>query len=378
MMWTKSTGISVSIVATAVACYLAVAGCSEWPAASRADATQTGAAEPGDVAAVTTTRPALNGMPFRGVGMQIQRVDWLDRYKQSIDEIAALGADTVKFVVDARQEHGGSSRIYLDLRMTPSAEALADMIRYAKSKNLRVILMPIVLLDAPRGNEWRGQINPDNWDAWWESYRNLLVHFSWIAQGNGADVLVVGSELVSTEKQTDQWITTIRTVRQNFKGLLTYSANWDHYSGIGFWNELDMIGMNSYWKLGPDNAVSVDEIVENWRPIREEVLGFARSKGKPLLFLEVGWCSMSNAAHEPWDYTTGDDVDNDLQKRLYEGFFRAWHGEPGLGGFSMWEWTPGEGGAEPQNERSYTPENKPAEAVLRDAFARPGWTVGLE
>ena len=57
--------------------------------------------------------------------MQIQRVDWIDKYKKSIDEIAAIGADTVKFVVDARQENGKSSRIYLDMRMTPTPEQLA-------------------------------------------------------------------------------------------------------------------------------------------------------------------------------------------------------------------------------------------------------------
>ena len=52
---------------------------------------------------------------------------------------------------------------------------------------------------------------------------------------------------------------TIAYVRQTFKGKLTYSANWDHYSGIGFWDDLDLIGMNSYWKLGDNKDVSVDD-----------------------------------------------------------------------------------------------------------------------
>src|SRR5690606_7623357 len=86
------------------------------------------------------------GLPYVGAGMQIQRVDWIDRYKQSIDEIADLGGDTVLLVVDARQENGTSSRIYLDMRMTPTPDQLADLIRHAKARDLRVILMPIVLL----------------------------------------------------------------------------------------------------------------------------------------------------------------------------------------------------------------------------------------
>src|SRR5690606_14969558 len=79
----------------------------------------------------------VEGLPFIGAGMQIQRVDWIDRYRQSIDEIAAVGGDTVLLVVDARQENGSSSRIYLDMRMTPTPDQLSALIRHAKSRNLR-------------------------------------------------------------------------------------------------------------------------------------------------------------------------------------------------------------------------------------------------
>ncbi|MFT3789390.1 MAG: hypothetical protein QM770_24955 [Tepidisphaeraceae bacterium] len=324
----------------------------------------------------TTTLPhgvKFDAKPIRAIGMQIQRVDWMDKYKKSIDEIAAVGADTVKFVVDSRQENGSSSRIYLDMRMTPTPDQLGDLIRYAKSKNLRVILMPIVLLDKPRGGEWRGQIKPESWDTWWDSYREVLNHFAWIAQGNGADVLVIGSELVSTEGKTEEWRETIRKVREIYKGYITYSSNWDHYDGIAWWDDLDLVGMNSYWKLGDDENVTVQEIEDNWKPIQQRVLEFAASKGKPLLLLEVGWCSQANAAKEPWDYTQDSQpIDDDLQKRLYEGFFNVWYGSPGMAGFSMWEWTPGDGGKDTDDgpKRGYTPENKPAEGVLKEWFAK--------
>ncbi len=313
------------------------------------------------------------GLPFVGAGMQIQRVDWIDRYKQSIDEIADIGGDTVLLVVDARQENGISSRLYLDMRMTPSAEQLSSLIRHAKDKKLRVILMPIVLLDAPRGNEWRGTLKPTSWEEWFDSYRDMLTHFSWIAEGNGVDVLVIGSELVSSESQTDQWRKTINHVRGIYKGRLTYSANWDHYAGIGFWDQLDLVGMNSYYKLGKNNRVTIEEIAANWREIQEALFAFQTKVGKPLLFLEVGWCSLANAAHEPWDYTKAEEpIDLDLQKRLYEGFFSTWWGERRLGGFMVWEWTPGDGG---RGDRGYTPENKPAESVVKEWFAKDRWQV---
>jgi hypothetical protein len=308
------------------------------------------------------------------VSMQLQRVDWMEtEYRKSIDEIVDVGADTVLFVLDAKMENGTSSRIYLDMRLTPNPNQLGGLIDYAKSKKLRVVVMPIVLLDAAKGNEWRGTIKPDDWYGWWDSYRSMLYHYCWICEGHGADVLVIGSELVSTEQQIDQWRKTIGMVRDTFKGMITYSANWDHYKDIPFWNDLDLIAMNSYYKLGDNNKVTVDEIVKNWAPIQKNLHNFQQTIGRPLIFLEVGWCSQANAPSEPWDYTQETvSIDMAVQNRLYEGFFRSFHGVPWFGGFMIWEWPPGDGG---KDNRGYTPEAKPAEQTLRDWLAKPAWQV---
>src|SRR5262249_48934957 len=151
----------------------------------------------------------LEGLPFCGITMQLQRTDWMDKYEKNIDEIAAMGADTVQLVVDPRQENGKSVRIYLDLRMTPTADQLGHLIKHAKEKKLRVILMPIILLDDPKGNDWRGSNHPDSpyypesWDEWFNSYREVMSFYAWIAEANGVDLLVVGSELVTSENKVD-------------------------------------------------------------------------------------------------------------------------------------------------------------------------------
>ncbi len=363
------------IVVTAVVAYVSIVGCALTPAPAGDGATNTTTNATSGNARIAIPSKPIPGLPYRGFAMQLQRTDWIDKYEQSIDEIAAMGADTVSFVVDSRQENGASSKIYLDMRVTPTPEMLGRLIKHAKGKGLRVILMPIVLLDAPRNNEWRGTIAPANWDQWWESYRGMLHHFAWIAQLNGVDVLSVGSELVSTEdiRFINEWSDVIRDVRETFKGQLTYSANWDHYRAVKFWDELDLIGMNSYYKLGNDRNVSVDEIVNRWRDIQKDLLAFQREIGKPLMFLEVGWCSLSNAAHEPWDYTkTTESYDPELQQKLFQGFFTAWHGNPKLGGFMVWEWPPVDGGP---GDRGYTPKGKPAEKLIQEWLGKPRWDV---
>ncbi len=361
-----------TLVSIAVLLYVIIAGCAILGGRARAEQDGAARASAGGSSGARVIEPGM--LPIRAVGIQLQRTDWIEEYKQCIDEVAALGADGVKFVVDARQEDGTSNRIYIDLRMTPSAEQLGELIRYAKGKGLKVILMPIVLLDDPKGDEWRGTLKPESWAEWFESYRGIMAHFLWIAEGNGVDVFVIGSELVSSERQAAEWEKTIDFIRGRYSGLLTYSSNWDHYEDIPFWEKLDLIGMNSYWTLGPDEHTSVETIQRNWEDIQAELEPFVREKGKPLLFLEIGWCSLDNAAVEPWDYTKDVPVNLDLQKRLYEGFFESWHGVPWLGGFSVWEWPPGEGGPE---DRGYTPKNKPAEGVLRDWLAKPAWGVGV-
>lgn len=365
------------LIVAAVLLYGLVLGCVMWPTEAPARDGADGGGSPRDNGTISPA--SREGLPFCAVGMQIQRTDWIERYKRNIDEIVSLGADTVKLVVDARQENGGSARIYIDLRMSPTVDQLADLIKYAKDRKLRVILMPIVLLDKPRNNEWRGKIAPlpDNggWSEWWNSYRAMLEHFAHVAQNHQVDVLVVGSELVSTEEQIDQWRRTIKAVRKIYKGRLTYSSNWDHYREVKFWDQLDLIGMNSYWKFGEEGSnprPTVQHIEQEWARIQKDLLKFVRSQGKPLLFLEIGWFSQANVAYEPWDYTKDEPIDLELQRRLYEGFFRSWWGKPELGGFSIWEWTPGEGGPK---DGGYTPKNKPAEQVLREWLAKPRWKV---
>jgi len=361
------------LIITAVGVYLVIMLGCVFQSRSAADK---GGANVGADDALSYPLAPLTGLPYRGVAMQIQRVDAMEHYKVALDEIAAFGADTVLLIVDARQENGTSVGIYLDLRTVPGPEGLGGLIDHAKMRKLRVILMPIVLISNPKGNEWRGTINPSSWAAWFDSYRSVLLHFTYIAANHKADVLVVGSELVSAESHADEWRKTIAEVRANFKGQLTYSSNWDHYSDIPFWDQLDMIGMNSYWTLdrsldgeSKKNRVSVPEVVNNWRKIQKDLKVFADRKKKPILLLEAGWCSLENAADEPWDYTRTDlRVDLDLQKRLWDGFFQAWHGTPWMAGFMIWAWEPGDAGP---TDKGYGLKGKPSYDLVKGWLAKP-------
>lgn len=310
-------------------------------------------------------------LAYRGLAIQLASgYRPLETYGPLLEEVRELGANTVLLCVAGQMEHARSQSIFVDARRVPPPEDLKAIVREARALGLHVMLMPIVLLKNPRGSEWRGVIDPPDWADWWEQYHEFVLYFADIAREAGADALLVGSELVSTEKHTDRWLALIEKCRARFwGGLLGYSANWDHYRPIQFWDRLDFVGMTSYYTLADEDLPTVEELVERWLPIRQDILDWQQRVGKPILLTEVGWCSQAGTAQAPWNYyrnqrATPEGLEE--QRRLYEAFIRAWHDTPGLLGVIWWEWTPAPGGP---GDFGYTPRGKPAEQVLRQWLA---------
>ena len=317
---------------------------------------------------------AANAAQLRGMAVQLHGgIDVYEKYYHLVPEIAALGADTILFVVHGWQEHAGSLDLHIDPRKTADAKELGRLCELAAQHGLRVILMPVVLLDSPRNNEWRGKIIPPNhdWDEWFKRYTRFILHFAKIAERHKVTIFMVGSELVKTETYTDRWRRVIADVRQNYRGKLGYSANWDHYQTekIAFWNDLDYVGMTSYYELAAGPGPAVEEIDKNWSLIKSQIKQFQAEVRRPLIFTEVGWCSQVGAAHEGWNYYANQKPSESglkEQSMLYESFLKTWGGDPDVGGIIWWEWDASPGGPQDYN---YTPRGKPAEQILRRWFA---------
>jgi len=316
-----------------------------------------------------TYDPVPTDAPYHGVSYQITHVyDVVNRTREAVSQIADLGADTIMFSVARYQENAGSPGIFNDPERMPTEEQWQEIFQAAHDHNLRIVLMPIVLLSAPRGTEWRGEIRPPNWEVWFDKYEEYIVHMARIAAAGGVDVMTVGSELVSTEKYDEHWKRLIRNVRKVFPGKLSYSANWDHYRNIEYWADLDLIGMTTYYKLSDEPNPTLELLIKNWKPIREDILEWQKTVGKPILFTEVGWCSQEGASVEAWNYyhkQVATAAGLEEQRRLYAAFMQTWRDVPQVGGVIWWEWTDSPGGKDDYN---YTPRGKPAEKELRRWF----------
>jgi hypothetical protein len=309
--------------------------------------------------------------PYHGVAIQVHSAAHVENvFIPAIDEIADLGADTVAFSTAVYQEHAGAQDLGILPERTARPEQWAAMFSAARRRGLRIVLMPIVLLDRPRGTEWRGQIKyagKDQWDTWFKKYRELILGYAALAAGADVEVLMVGSELVSTEDFTERWRDLIRDVRKIYPGKLGYSANWDHYRNIAFWNDLDLIGMTSYHQLADKPGPTLEQLIDAWKPIRKNILDWQATVGKPILFTEVGWASQEGCAVEAWNYYRQDQATaagREEQRRCYEAFCLTWGQVESVGGAIWWEWTEPRG----DDDISYTPKSKPAQTVLRRWF----------
>lgn len=320
-----------------------------------------------------TSRPVPTTGQFRGMAIQLHGGPGVyEHYHRLIPEVADLGANTVLFVVHGWQDHAGSMNLRIDAKRTAHAEDIGKLCDLAGRHGLRTILMPIVLLANPRNTEWRGRIIPPNhdWDGWFKRYTKLIVHFAKIAERHRVEVLMVGSELIKSESSTRRWQDVIREIRQHYRGKLGYSANWDHYQThkIGFWADLDYVGMTTYYQLADGPNPAIEEIDQNWSRYKKEILAFQREVRKPIIFTEVGWCSQEGAAKEGWNYYANQKpskAGRTEQTNLYRSFLRTWASEPTVGGIIWWEWNTSEGG---NTDYNYTPRNKPAEKILREWF----------
>lgn len=109
-------------------------------------------------------------------------------------------------------------------------------------------------------------------------------------------------------KLLEEWFELIAEVRSVYNGKLTYAANFDNYKNIAFWDKLDFIGINAYFKLQNDlSSKSEDElyneIQQNWERNFKEILDFQQDNGlaHPVIFTELGYIYRENCTVMPWE-----------------------------------------------------------------------------
>jgi hypothetical protein len=193
-----------------------------------------------------------------------------------------------------------------------------------------------------------------------------MLRLAALGAGEGVDRLTVGSELNSREGMRGRWIELIERVRIVGPRLeIAYSANWDHFRAVRFWDAVDVVGVTGYFEVAKHQQATEAEMRAAWQPIVTDLGAFSRALGRSIEISEIGYPSLDGGAMWPWDETRSAPVDLEEQRRAYAAFATALADQRWMSGIFAWNWF-GEGGA---SSTDYTPRRKPAAAVL-EAFYR--------
>lgn len=289
-------------------------------------------------------------------------------YGEYLKEIKDTGANSVNLTFPLLQENGRSTSMRLVDTRSPSNMTIRRTIRQAQRERLDVVLMPIVLLQNPEEDDWRGNMEPVPLSDWFRNYRKHILEYATMAEEEKIEWLVIGSELSSLEKYGDEWIKLIEEVRAIYSGKLMYSCNWDHFHGPEkWWEKLDAIGLSSYYELTGDDNATQQELNDGWKYWKDFIIEWHDKHGKnlPLYFTEVGYPSMDGGAVFPWDYTLDKPKDWEEQAMAYKAFINSWDGDHRVIGVTFYKWE----SFEEDNSLTYSPKGKPAEKIIRDWFA---------
>ncbi|MEE8524774.1 MAG: hypothetical protein V3T72_12640, partial [Thermoanaerobaculia bacterium] len=328
-------------------------------------------------------------------GIQVDEED-LEHWFATLED---AGMNTVSVTEYARHGEWDSDQLSWDCE----DRDLVKEIRGAEKRGLAVVLILRVELDPDLERNkflWHGMILPHGDEriaSWFDKYTRFALQWAEIAEREGVDVLMIGSELnalastfsltelpgleeyyLNPDKQSERrdkvlehrdvlaaadprrqdgrdelgdveeyldariaserawaeqvtlggggtslgdlkrrrqqlaghWRTLIRRLRDIYRGRLGYAANFDQYRDIAFWPELDVMGINAYFKLrdrpiaaGYDPGELSARLLEGWRRALDEIGGFRTAHSlddQPVIFTEMGYTYRLNSTLEPW------------------------------------------------------------------------------
>lgn len=254
-------------------------------------------------------------------------------------------------------------------------ETKNGLLQYAKTfgkENISIMVKPQIWV-------WRGEYTgliemktEQEWKVLEDSYSSFILTYAKAAQEINADILCIGTELEKfVVNRPDYWRKLIKNIRRIYKGKLTYAANWDEFKRIDFWDELDYIGIDAYFPLSDKKTPSVKDLEEGWAPHKKEILTIQQSYKKKVLFTEFGYRSVDFTGKEPWNYDRKlGEVNLQAQVNGLTAIHNQfWKEDWFVGGF-LWKWFYKHDKVGGEKNNMFTPQNKPAEKVIRKLYQK--------
>jgi hypothetical protein len=293
----------------------------------------------------------------------------------AFDSIVATNAEWVALLPYAFCDPDDPKVVY-DLEWQwwgEKSQGIIQQINDAQAAGLKVFLKPHVWV---KGQGWNGDFvckKEADWNQWEVTYAKYILAYAKIADSLDVDMFCVGLEYrLCVVPRENFWRDLISDVREIYSGPITYAANWDNYKKVPFWDDLDFIGINSYFPLSEKDSPSIEELKKSFQPIKNEIENFAHKNKMHVLFTEYGFRSVNKAAGNQWElpgshWGTGGSVNLQVQTNAYQALFETFWNEDWFAGGFLWNWHY-DYKAGGHDDPDYTPQGKPVMEVIRKFY----------
>lgn len=212
----------------------------------------------------------------------------------------------------------------------------------------------------------------EDWKKLEASYEEFILLYAGLAEETQSDIFCIGTELKTfVNERPEFWNNLIQKVRTVYTGKITYAANWDEYTKTPFWEELDYIGVNAYFPLCEKQHPTIETLKEGWQPWKTTMNELAEQVNRPILFTEFGYRSMDFTGKKPWLVDRNqENVNLEAQARATQVLFEEFWNEDWFAGGFVWKWFMQHDKVGGHEDNRFTPQNKPAETVIRKQYAQ--------
>jgi hypothetical protein len=235
-----------------------------------------------------------------------------------------------------------------------------------KEAGIKVMIKPQIWIG--RGS-FTGNIvmnNEQDWHLFEKNYEAYILNFAQVAEETKADLLCIGTELNSfVTARPAFWNVLIAKIKKTYKGEITYAENWDKYTNVHFWKEIDYVGIDAYFPLSENKIITENDAFEGWKKHKPLIKQTAEKYKKQILFTEYGYRSTEYNCKEPWA-NTSNETNFQNQALAYSALYKTfWQEKYFTGGF-IWKWY--DRTLKRNTDNDFTPQGKPAQEVMKQFY----------
>lgn len=248
--------------------------------------------------------------------------------KKMVEETAA---DTVILCLVALQKTAHTEKMSYIGKHMPTDNEVKEIIYYAQSLGLRVILKPMVNCE---DGTWRAHINffdkevpcEPKWSKWFKYYTEFQLHYAEIAQECQCEMLIIGCEMVQAQRKELEWRKLISEIRKVYKGLISYNTDKYQEEEVKWWDAVDVISSSGYYPI------------DKWEQELDRIEKVIKVYNKPFFFAEAGCMSSEGSSYIPNNWELAGKLNLEEQRLYYEVMFRHCKKRAWIKGFGIWSW----------------------------------------